>query len=161
MPKGDGQVVFNHSRVTRNLAPGVKLQPGSNVVDGDVWASLCENDQRVRDLLSSGENGGLTTKTIKTDALQRLERGESPASVFGALTLDQQAAVAAMITDVTLLKQAQAECRYPQITAILAKRIAALGKQPKAKAEAEAPAASVEDDELVTTRRVPKKKSGG
>jgi hypothetical protein len=158
MPKKDGQIVYNHSRTTRSVAPGVKLQPGPNVVDGEVWSRLCENDQRVRDLLTTGENGGLTTRTIKTDALERLARGESPGKVFEALTIDQQAQVASMIEDPAMLKRAQAESTYPQITAIIARRIAALGKK---RGEPDEPSSGAEDEEPVTTRRTGNKKGKG
>ena len=69
------QVVYLHRTGTIGLAPGVKLQPGVNFIDAEVFAQLAESDTRTKALLEAGEKFGITTKPLHEDVLDRIARG--------------------------------------------------------------------------------------
>lgn len=127
MPKT--QIVFNHGPGTRSLSPSIKLHPGVNYVDGAEWTRLVESDQRVRDLLAAGTNLGLTTKTVQTNAIERIGRGEAPDAVVNELSADLGVLVVAALTDEPALRTIQAKARFPQVAqAALNKLSGASGK---------------------------------
>jgi hypothetical protein len=99
-----------------------------------------DKDSRVRDLLAAGSNAGLTTKTMQTDALERIARGEQPEDVVNTLSADQGVLVVSAITDDAALRTIQAKAKYPQVAQAALNRIAGgaapVKRSPKPKAVA-------------------------
>jgi len=127
-------IVVNYAIHPRKLPNGITLVPGKNKVDGPAWDAI-EEHPRVIGLMEAGEDAlGIAVYDaaqifeLSLEDLSDVDKVEE----FNALSRESAIQFIYRCDDVALLKEFQANVKFPQVAAALTARIAELEK-PKRK----------------------------